>query len=90
MRHLTAEHFWKILARRHNFGAGNEGREEAVKFFDVHRVAALGLRKEFSESVELSVRQIFLLGKSIHGHVGSRLTPVDAYPAWERCVNYLG
>ena len=55
---------------------------------DVHRLAALGLRKEFSESVELSVRQTSLLGKSI-GHIGSRLTPVEAYPCLERYVNCL-
>jgi hypothetical protein len=79
IRHLTAEHFWQVFARQHNFRTGNEGYEESVNLFDVHRLAALGLPHEFSEPVEFCFRQSSLLGKSIHGHIGIR-PPVEGCP----------
>ena len=53
--HRAAKYVRVILARHHRFGACNEGGEEAIEYFDVHRLAAFTCAKEFAQPIQLGI-----------------------------------
>jgi hypothetical protein len=53
-----------------NLRSGDEGGEESIELFDIHRPAALAAFEEVSEAVEFGIGQRLVLGEDFHGFCG--------------------
>jgi hypothetical protein len=73
--HRPAEYLRVVLARHHGFGTRDQGGEEPVEFFKVHRIAAFALAQEIAQAIQFGIGRRLGLRKGLHSQsCGSALS----------------
>lgn len=75
IRHLASEDLSVVFARHHGFRSRDQGSEEPIELFNVHRPAALASSEELRETIEFGVGQWLVLGEGFHKHLRFSLCP---------------